>query len=72
MTLTDQEIVTYLEGLDRESKAIKEELLKMCWYMRGGLSYDESMYLGRQEREIISKLIEDNLETTKKSGMPFY
>ena len=40
--------------------------------MRGGLSYDESMYLGRQEREIISKLIEDNLETTKKSGMPFY
>lgn len=72
MTLTDQEIIAYLEGLDRESKAIKEELLKMCWYMRGGLTYEESMYLSREEREIIAALIGENLETTKKSGLPFY
>lgn len=72
MSKTDEEIVAYLDSLDQESKAIKEELLKMCWYMRGGLTYEESMYLGRQEREIISKIIEDNLETTKKSGLPFY
>ena len=61
-----------LDGLDREIKALKEELLRMCWYMRGGLTYEESMYLSRSEREIIGKLIDDNLETTKKSGMPFY
>lgn len=72
MTLTDEEIIAYLEGLDRESKAIKEELLKMCWYMRGGLTYEESMYLSREEREIIAALIGENLETTKKSGLPFY
>jgi hypothetical protein len=30
------------------------------------------MQLGAQERELISKLIEENLETTKKSGMPFF
>jgi len=72
LTLTDQEIIAYLEGLDRESKAIKEELLKMCWYMRGGLTYEESMYLSREEREIIAALIGENLETTKKSGLPFF
>lgn len=40
--------------------------------MRGGLTYDEAMQLGAQERELISKLIDENLETTKKSGMPFF
>lgn len=72
MTSTNEEIVAYLEDLDRESKAIKNELLKMCWYMRGGLTYDESMQLSHEERKIIADIIAENLETTKKSGMPFY
>lgn len=72
MNLTDDEIVKYLDGLDRESKAIKEELLKICWFMRGGLTYEESMHLSYQEKQVISKIIEDNLETTKKSGLPFF
>jgi hypothetical protein len=40
--------------------------------MRGGLSYDDSMFLSQTEREIISSIIKDNLETTKKSKMPFF
>ena len=44
----------------------------MCWYMRGGLSYDDSMMLSQTERELIGKMIKDNLETTKKSKLPFF
>ena len=44
----------------------------MCWYMRGGLSYDESMFLSNTERDIINEIIKDNLETTKKSKLPFF
>ena len=40
--------------------------------MRGGLSYDDSMLLSKSERDIIGKIIKDNLETTKKSKMPFF
>ena len=40
--------------------------------MRGGLTYDEAMFLSQQEREIIAKIISDNLETTKESGLPFF
>jgi hypothetical protein len=40
--------------------------------MRGGLTYAESMNLSHKEREIIGALIKDNLETTKKSGLPFF
>lgn len=72
MTLSEPEIVKFLDSLEEESKAIKEEILKMCWFMRGGLTYDESMLLTYSEREIINKIVTDNLETTKKSGMPFY
>lgn len=40
--------------------------------MRGGLSYTEAMHLSVDERTLISDLIKENLETTKKTKMPFY
>jgi len=58
--------------MEKEAASIKEEALKMCWYMRGGLTYTEAMNLSFHERDTIGKLIKDNLETTKKSGLPFF
>ena len=43
----------------------------MCWYMRG-LSFSEGMNLSYEEREIVSEIIKENLETTKKTQMPFF
>ena len=40
--------------------------------MRGGISYDDAIMLSQVEREIVSKLIKENMETTKKSGLPFF
>lgn len=72
MTLDNHSIVALLDGYDKESKAFKNEALRMCWNMRGGLNYTEAMNLSRSEREIISKLVEDNLEITKKTGLPHF
>ena len=72
MTITDEEIVLLIEGYEKESRALKNEALKMSWYMRGGLSYDDAMSLGQSERELIGELIKDNMEVTKKSGLPFF
>jgi len=58
--------------MDSEVDSIRQEALKMAWYMRGGLTYDLAMALGSSERAMISQLIKDNLETTKKSGLPFF
>ena len=69
---TNEEIMELIDRLDRESKALKEEILRYCWYMRGGLTYNEGMQLSYDEREIISRIVKDNMETTKKSGMPFF
>lgn len=72
MTLDNNAIVELIESYDKESRAIKEEALKMTWYMRGGLTYNEAMLLSSQERDIIAKIIKSNMETTKESGLPFF
>jgi hypothetical protein len=58
--------------MEKETKSIKQESLKLAWYMRGGLSYTEAMHLSMEERDIISDIIKDNMETTKKTKMPFF
>jgi hypothetical protein len=37
-----------------------------------GMSYQEALHLSYDERLIVSDIIKDNLETTKKSGLPFF
>lgn len=40
--------------------------------MRGGVSYEDVLNMSTEERSSISKLIEENLDITKKSGLPFF
>jgi len=70
--LDTEGIEKLVKQYELDTKAIKEELLRICWYMRGGLSYTESLMLDVEEREIISNIIKDNLETTKESGLNFF
>ena len=72
LTMSSQDMLNYFNQLDRESKALKEEVIKLCWYMRGALSYDEGMLLSAEDRSQIAKLVKENLETAKKTGMPFF
>lgn len=72
MNLDEEGIISLLNRYDKDSKAIKEDILRMCWYMRGSISYDDAMLLSEQERKLIGKIIEDNLNTTKKIGLPFF
>ena len=72
MNLDNDAIVKLLEGLDKEARAIKNESLKLSWYMRGGVTYDDIMMMSSQERVMMGKIVEENMEVTKKSGLPFF
>jgi hypothetical protein len=61
-----------VENLDNEAKNFKLEVFKLAWYMRGAVSMDDAFAMTFEDREIIGKLVEENLETTKKSGLPFF
>jgi hypothetical protein len=65
------EILRESDRLDKEGKDLKKECMKLCWYMRG-LSFAEVMHMSWDEREIISEIVKENLETTRKTGLPFF
>jgi hypothetical protein len=44
----------------------------MTWWMRGGLSYSDALNLSFEEKQAVNEIIKDNIENTKKSGMPFF
>jgi hypothetical protein len=72
LTLSEPEIIDLINSYEKQTRAIKQEALKISWFMRGGVSYEDAMYLSSQEREIISGIVKENMDTTKKSGLPFF
>jgi len=72
LTLSLEEIDQVVKDLEKESKALKHELYKMSWFMRGALSIEQAFMLDIQDREIISNIIHENLEVTKDTKLPFF
>lgn len=72
LTLTIPEIQQIVRDMDAESKALKKELFKFSWYMRGGLTFEEAYMLDYEDRQIIGDIIKENLETTKETKLPFF
>ncbi len=72
MPLSLDEINALTAEMDQEAKAIKEEIIKLCWYMRGGMSLTEAHDLTLTERQLITDLIKSNLEITKETRLPFF
>ena len=52
--------------MEKERWGIPINAIKLVWFMRGGVSYDDLMNMSHKEIEAINKLIDENLETTKK------
>lgn len=55
--------------MEQEASTIREACLKLAWYMRGGITYEQVLNLSRTERNMINELAKENIETTKKTGM---
>jgi hypothetical protein len=61
-----------IDDMEKECSDIKNNALSLTWYMRGGVQYNDVLNMSYEERIMINKLIESNLETTKKSQLPFF
>ena len=59
-----------IKKLDSEAETLKTELLRIVWYMRGGISLDQAYMLSQKDMEIISGIVKENIDNSKKSGMP--
>lgn len=61
-----------IDDMENECSAIKKNALSMSWYMRGGVTYEDVLNMSAEEREEIKKIIDSNLDITKKSQLPFF
>lgn len=72
MRLNHDEIIEYIESLEKDARAIRENMLQLAWSMRGGVTYEELAYSSPMEREIMMKIAIGNIEITKKIQMPHF
>ena len=71
MSLSDSEVEKFLIRLDAEVSKIKEELFRISWYMRGGVTVKDLLHLySHDDLTIFSKIIGENIENTKNTQMP--
>jgi len=68
--LTDQDIMNEMGRMGNETKELANELLKMIWFMRGSISYEEAWNLTSHEKQCIGKIIESNIDISKKINHP--
>jgi hypothetical protein len=69
--LTPQEIQEKLIGLEKETRRFKEDLFRISWYMRGGVTVNDLLTIySAEDREFMYNIINDNIEATKVSQMP--
>jgi len=60
------------KDMENEIKNFKAELTKIACFMRGGVTMEEIYMSAPEDREIMAKVIKDNLDTAKKTGQPFF
>lgn len=72
LTLDPEGISSLVDQMEGECNKLKADSMKMSWYTRGSATYNDVLNMSISEREILNKMIEDNLETTKNTKMPFF
>ena len=70
--MNPDQVQKLIEDMDAEVTEIKKSSLSFAWYMRGGVSYEDALNMSTVERNAMSELINNNLEVTKKSQLPFF
>tara|TARA_B100000519_G_C13945773_1_gene298320 strand:- start:243 stop:419 length:177 start_codon:yes stop_codon:yes gene_type:complete len=56
--------------METEVKQLKLHISRLCWYMRGGLTLNEAYQLSPEDRTLMYKVVEENIENVKKTKMP--
>jgi len=61
-----------MNRLKGDVQTVVDNVIELCWYMRGAIGYEEMLERTPGERERISKFIEKRLDTQKKVMNPVY
>lgn len=72
MSLDPHDLLKYINSLENETKDLKLNVYRLGWFMRGSFSYEDLMFhISHDDKEILNKIIEQNLDTAAKTNLPF-
>jgi len=72
LNLNPDEIKKLTDDMEKERMSIPYNAQKLAWFMRGGINFVDIMNMSHDEIDNINKLIDENMETTKKTKLPFF
>lgn len=72
LSLSPDQVEELTDGMVKEVQQLDRNAQKMAWFMRGGVTYNDIMLMSGAQVDSINSIIEENLETTKKTRMPFF
>jgi hypothetical protein len=58
--------------MELEVQGIKKNALSMAWYMRGSATYEDVLNMSYQERKHLAELVDEHMDITKKTQLPFF
>jgi hypothetical protein len=70
--MTADQIEKFTSDMVKEIDSIDYNSKKLSWYMRGGVTLLDIMNMSSKEVDVLNKIVDENLETTKKTKMPFF
>lgn len=72
LALSTVEIEQLVESYEKQADQYRDNALRLAWHMRGSVSYSDALAMSHKEREMINKITKDNMETVKKTGLPYF
>lgn len=67
-----EEVTLMVKRMQSEAKSVLKDALKLTYFMRGAVSYDEIMTMTMTEKEVVAEIVEERLEAEKKNPHPVY
>lgn len=67
-----EEITAYTDNMVKERMNIVYNAEVLSWHFRGGIGYCDIMNMSKDEIDNLNKIVDEHMEITKKTKLPFF
>jgi hypothetical protein len=67
-----EEIKKLTDDMTKQKASIKANAFRLGWHMRGGSNFIDIMNMSHEEIDLLNKIIDEHMEVTKKTKLPYF
>ena len=69
--LPPEDLSDLIDSFTKDTRALKEQILEICYFMQGGLEYNSAWGMSFEDREIAIGVINRRLKEKNPNGKEF-